>query len=226
MEVKWRPTPRSSIATAIFGSPPKARGCFASMGTGWITTDEPMACPAMRCTFFLKTEKELYGLGPWAEWITFENHVSLPSRQRKAWGKMQRQAFWPAEMAQSGSQTMAHSITSLMGPSHPFAQAMVFRVIKSPPCLKTAPGTCGWEWMMDSFCTRTGGSVASPNRITNRLGWWWESLRTLMGISGRRVPATRESLCVSAIFRCVNNSFRRRFRRAVCSHRTHREEFG
>ena len=41
--------------------------------------------------------------------------MSLPSRHRKAWGKMQQRAFWPAEMAQSGLQTMAHSITSITG---------------------------------------------------------------------------------------------------------------
>ena len=85
--------------------------------------------------------------------------------------RVQRQALSPAEMAQSGLQMMAPSTTSLTGPSPPFAQEVVFQVIKSHPCWKTAPGTCGWEWMTDCICSRTGDSVLCLNRVTSRLDW-------------------------------------------------------
>ena len=60
-------------------------------------------------------------------------------------GKDEVGAFWPAAMARSGLQILARSITSQTGPSHPFAQATVFRVIKWLQCSKTAQATCGWE---------------------------------------------------------------------------------
>ena len=95
-------------------------------------------------------------------------------RHGKAWGQMQPQVSWPVEMAPSGLQTLAHLIRSRMGKSLPFAQGVVFRVIKSPPCLKTAPATYGWEWMTDYIYSRVGDSAASRNPITSRLEWWLE----------------------------------------------------
>ena len=93
---------------------------------------------------------------------------------REGLGQTQQQAFWPAETARSGLQMLAHSIRSRTGQSRPFAQGMVFRVIKSPPCWKIAPETCGWGWMTHCICSRMGASAASPNRITSRLVWWLE----------------------------------------------------
>src|ERR1035438_565307 len=98
--------------------------------------------------------------------------VSPLSRHGKAWGKTQQQASWPAEMAPSGLPTQAHLIRSRTGKSRPFAQGVVFRVIKSRPCLKIAPETYGWEWMTDYISSRVGGSIASRNPITSRLEWW------------------------------------------------------
>ena len=68
-----------------------------------------------------------------------------------------------------------------MGRSLPFAPGRVFRVIKSPRCWKTAPATCGWEWMTDSICSRMGASAAFPNPVTSRWGWWLDSPRTSDG---------------------------------------------
>ena len=94
------------------------------------------ACPAIPCGIFLKTEKESSGLEPQAESTAFVIRGSPRSRPWKAWGRIQQRAFWPAEMARSGLPMPARSTTLRTGPSHPFAGAMVFRVIKSPSMLE------------------------------------------------------------------------------------------
>ena len=152
--------------------------------------------------------------------------VKVPSRQRKGWGKMPRQAFWPAEMAQSGLQTTAHSTTLLKGPSHPFAQTVVFRAIKSPRCLRTAPETCGSEWMTGCTCSRMGVFAGSPNRTINRLDWLLDWPRMLMGMFGQSASAIHQHLCGSAISRFRKISPTRKFPVAAHLRRIQREEFG
>ena len=118
------------------------------------------------------------------ESTAFEIHASRPSRHRKAWGRTRRQGFWPAGTARSGLQTTARSTASPTAASRPFARALVFRVTKSLPCSKTAPATCGWEWMTRSMCSRTGASdrIAGPDHQTawtgggNHRGHRWEYL--------------------------------------------------
>ena len=175
---------------------------------------------------FLKTERESYGLRLRMESTAFAIRGSSLFRQWKDWGRMQQQAFWPAEMARSGLQTLDRSITSLTGASRPFARAMVFRVIKLPQCWKTAPATYGWEWMTDCICSRMGDSAASPNRITSRLDWWLELPRTSTEIFGQSAQAIRESWCAFAISRCVKSFLRRKFHLATRSRPIHTEEFG
>ena len=86
-----------------------------------------------------------------------------------------------------------------------FEPGMVSRVSKSLLWWKTAPETCGSEWMTDCICSRMGASAAYLNRITSRLDWcldWPRTRRKYLG--GVRRHA--HSLCVSVISRCKKSS--------------------
>ena len=65
---------------------------------------------------------------------------------------------------------MGRSIASRAGLSHPFAGAMVFRGIKSPPCSRTMPATCGWEWMTHLYLFKDGRFRRLPEPDHRPLG--------------------------------------------------------
>ena len=92
--------------------------------------------------------------------------------------------------------------------------------------LEDRAGNMWVGWRTACICSRMGASAACPSQITSRLDRWLAWLRTSTGIYGQSAPGIQESLCASAISRCVKSSQRRKFRRAVPSRRIHREEFG
>ena len=62
MEVNSPSSPCASIATAIFGLAPEAKGFFVCMATLLTITPGRKACPAITSVLSLKTAKGLCGL--------------------------------------------------------------------------------------------------------------------------------------------------------------------
>ena len=136
---------RSSTATAIFGSRTNGNGIFRIHGNvveHYGRTDGLSSDAVVR--LYLKTEKGLFGLRLRTESTTFAIRASPPSRASKDWGTMHAVGvlasrdgtIWVANAWFSRShlerERLLHS-----------QWRMVFPVIKSPPCWKTAPGICG-----------------------------------------------------------------------------------
>ena len=71
---------------------------------------------------------------------------------------------------------------------------MVFRVIESHRCWKTAPATCGSGWMTDCIYSRMDGSEPIPGQIASRWVLSPGSQRTSIETFGQSASASRRKL--------------------------------
>ena len=225
MEANSPSSPCASIATAIFGLAPEAKGFFVFMAMLWTITDRRKACPAITSVLSLKTAKGLCGLRSTNGVDSFRDPrvttfsaVEGLSKDSAAGVLASRDGtIWVANADSLDHIVERDRLSQFAGRSPG---------IRSRPCWKIAPGTCGWEWMTDSYLFKDGRFRRLPEPNHQPLGMVVGMIEDIDGNIWAECSAVRESLYGSAISRCKKEFSASQVPPGRISLRIRREEFG